>query len=154
LERPVQEAFVSATVKDSRTDIFTVNSGTKVGSFSLDSPIPWLTTIIVLDEKGKPMQKRDPSPFLSPSKDNHSLIYRGSSYQKEIDPENTENPSVFDVVWNCPDPEFGTIVMIVNFRFVGSKEWYQLRYSLKESAVRSALLFLISLAFFNPYFLL
>jgi hypothetical protein len=147
-------------------DIFSTNSGTKVGSFDPGAAIPWLPTIIAFDEKGKPIQKREMSAAFTQSKDTHSIIFRGSgvSHQKKESaiPENKEtaegdadrkeeaeaeeepeeekemdSSDVFDILWNCPDPELGTVVMVVNFCFTDSTTvWHQLRYSLRESAVR------------------
>lgn len=146
VERPVQEAFVSATIKETRTDTFSEKAGTKIGDFSLDAPIPWLPTYTALDEKGRPTQRREPPKALCPSKDNHSLIFRKPLYSigaslvpKEADsdtPTTEANQTVFDAVWNCPEPDLGTIVIVVNFCFIDSKEWHQLRYSLRESPVR------------------
>jgi hypothetical protein len=55
-----------------------VSSGTKIGSFNPEAPVPWLPTVTHLDEKGKPIQKREWSPAFAQSKDNHSIIYHGT----------------------------------------------------------------------------
>ena len=149
-ERQVQEAFISGTVKDSRTDIFSENSGMKVGDFSLDRAIPWLPTITVIDEKGKPVQRREPPKTMYPSKDEHSIIYQKPMYDhkdyQSLQPSQSDDHSsitappedvtVLDIAWNCPKPDLGVVVIVVNFRFVDSNEWHQLRYSLRESAIR------------------
>jgi hypothetical protein len=111
--------------------------------------LPAITTV---DERGKPKQIREPPPYLLPSRDDHSLIYKDNLVSRpgemiaaatdEQEPEvtgekeETDSTTVFEVVWNCPGPQLGVIAMIVNFSFVDSTEWYQLKYSLKESPIR------------------
>jgi hypothetical protein len=43
----------------------------------------------------------------------------------------------FELVWNCPEPLLGTVVLVFNFKLKDYEDhWIQLRYSMKESPIR------------------
>ena len=86
------------------------------------------------------------------SKDNHSVVFRSLETDKNVkeekqSTETTETgeavaaPAVgfaseFEVVWKCPGAGFGGIVILVNYKVRGTGEWFELKYSLKESPIR------------------
>lgn len=58
----------------------------------------------------------------------------GNENEPEEEPDYLRS---LDVVWTCPVEEnMGVVVIVLNVMLKGTSEWLQLRYSLKESAVR------------------
>ena len=49
---------------------------------------------------------------------------------------NEITPRMIDVVWQCPKPDSGAVVVAVNFKLRGDNTWRKLSYSLKESPFR------------------
>lgn len=164
-ERVIGEAFVDAMSKSSRNDIFLSTAGQRLGKFELDAPVPWLPMKKNVDAKGRIKYSRDIPLGMSQSKDGRSAIFRESKakipYKHSRENEhqlgyNTANKSPgdnhheandgedeldylkkLDIVWNCPQEEnMGVVIVVANVKLKDSNEWLQLRYSVKESAVR------------------
>jgi hypothetical protein len=81
-----------------------------------------------------PRRKKIP-PGLRESIDGVSCIYETEVKFNE-EGEEIDEPTNFSVVWFCPPPELGPVIVVVNFRRKHSDLWESLTYSLKESTVR------------------
>lgn len=44
--KPIAEAFISVTIKDSLYDCYAPNSGQRIGHFKADMPMPWDVPIV------------------------------------------------------------------------------------------------------------
>lgn len=144
MEYLLEDAFLDAFVKDSRFETYTADAGKKAGRFAVDAPIPWLPMKAKL-EGGKKVFFRDPPPYSSMSKDGLSVIYspppnyHGLTSGGDDDSATvaTTAREMLEIVWNCPEPLLGTVVIVFNFKLRDdNKGWKQLRYSMKESPIR------------------
>jgi hypothetical protein len=144
----IEEAYLAAYVKDSAYDIYSPESGRKTGSFSLDAPIPWLPMLSKIDSTGRKVYYRQAPEYVSQSKDGISVNYcPEKGHRKIIEPTDaTESAAAtpasskdgFEIVWNCPEPLIGTVVLVFSFLLKGGEgNWLKLRYSMKESVIRT-----------------
>lgn len=138
---PIKEGFLTAVKKDTRWDMYSPMSGTKAGKFALDAPIPWLPMLYKVDTLGKRYSYRDPPIGLTTSTDECSVIYNDTRFSHNRDAKDDDSEvsvkNDFEIVWQCPPPYVGDVVIVFNFRIEESEKWYQVRYSLIESSIRS-----------------
>jgi WD40 repeat protein len=152
-EQPISDAFLDAMAKSTRYDAFSLNAGQRLGRFDLNAPIPWLSMKKSVDAKGRITYSRESIQGVIQSKDEQCVIFHDRLVQRPFhnagiaskqlgEGENNivEEYDPFkklDIVWTCPKNEsMGAIVIVLNCKLKGSGEWLQLRYSVKESAIR------------------
>lgn len=134
----VDEGFLTVHAKNSEREIFTSSSGLRLGSFSPDSPIPWLPILTKVDPHGRRQIVRAPLVDAKLSGDGHSLIYRplpdttkdNASMTNAVSmsmkpttlnsdlsqnavnsPETPPHKSQLEIVWLCPEPNQGPAVI-------------------------------------------
>lgn len=155
-EQDISVAFLDAMSKASRYEIFSASAGQRLGKFDLDAPVPWLPMLKTVDGKGRVKYSRETLKGFVYSKNEQCVTYRESSLKKSHEskhmandpytlkakeegvahPED-EDKKKFDIVWSCPVEEnLGVIVIVLNIKVRNSNEWLQLRYSVKESAIK------------------
>ena len=129
---PIIEAFFDVISKDNRFDSFSPQSVQRMGYFRPDGVIPWRPEeeIPVGKFSKKPPSRHVPKGFTN-SKEEASLIY-------VRDEPTTVMSSNVELMWCCPGPEMGPVVVTVNVRLREAPHWQQLSFSLKESAIRCA----------------
>ena len=127
--------------KDTRFDVFSPSSGERIGSFAPDGLIPWHPEELIPSPPKLNSGKKYPSRVVPLgfvfSKDEHVLQYN-EALCYEVNPDDMDSLTftVLEVMWNCPDPDFGSAVVTANVRIRGEDKWQQLSYSLRESAIR------------------
>jgi hypothetical protein len=153
LDHPVEEAFFTSAAKSTRMDMFSPQSGEKVGLFSLETAIPWLPTVVVMDATGRSKTQRAPVSDLSYTLDQRAVVYRlpesmeavennAHEHHGEQEPIESSMASVsglvtdVETVWQCPPPKQGGVTFVVNYRLKGSTTWNELTCSVKESPLR------------------
>ena len=150
---PIVQAYMSvAPITNLYSDI-TANSGDLVGKFILDVvPFP-----VSGDEGGRQRgrQKRDIPTGLSLSRLGQACSYtttaamilkgledeKDKDKKKEKEEEEEEEEEIFlkgafSVVWICPGPDLGDVVVVANIRRRNESKWTKLSYSLRESSKR------------------
>ncbi len=71
----VEESFFSAYVKESRLDIYSADSAVKAGKFSLDTFIPWLPSLTMIDAMGRSKPYRAIPSNMKYTLDHHAVVY-------------------------------------------------------------------------------
>ena len=131
---PIAEAFVSVNLKEDVFESFTEKSGARVGTFQASAPIPWRPFIT------DPLNIRP--PYRHPPKTVKETCHSKAFQYKEIrnfnrfTGEEILSSTAVEMLWNCPPPNLGPVVVTVNLRLRNEKVWKKLTYSLKESPIR------------------
>lgn len=133
---PVAEAYFAVLAKDARFDMYSPNSGRRLGYFRPEGVIPWRPEeeIPARQFGSKKPTRNVPRGFVN-SKDESALTY-DEAVRLEVEMRSTIVSTNLEVMWCCPEPEQGPAVVTVNLRLRDSAKWQQMTYSLKESAIR------------------
>lgn len=86
---------------------------------------------------------------MSYSKDGKSIIYNNLTNEhiipqiiednQDLQSDQANNAKAiteFELIWNCPEPDLGNIIFVVNFKLNDVEGWNQVRSTLKESPIR------------------
>ena len=127
-------------VKATRFDMFSPQSGERVGNFSLEARIPWRQDEFLIEDevdvkKKNVILKRHVPVGLKAGIEDRTLTYT-ESVRFEHEDKASITTTAFETVWQCPGPDLGNVIIVCNFRVRNSDRWQQLRYSMRESPVR------------------
>ena len=115
--------------------MFSLLSGNLAGRFMLEEPLPWEMHRAIIDPLGTRKPRRIKPLGLFQARNDLSCFYRAVAVYDENSNEMVM-PSGFSVVWKCPGPELGPVVVVANIRRKNERKWTQLTASLKESKTR------------------
>jgi len=128
---------LDVVLKNTRYDMFSPQSGQRVGRFNPEAVIPWRPEEEIPSgyfNKFRTPKRAVPRGIVQ-SKAEESLEYR-ESLRYEFEDMQSIISTAFEVVWCCPEPELGDVVVSVNCKLRSTGRWVKLSYSLKESAIR------------------
>ena len=121
-------------LKNDVYDSFTEKSGTRVGHFQASAPIPWRDFIT------DPLNIKPPYRIAPKSVKEtcHSKAFQYKEIRQfnRFTGEEILSSTAVEMLWYCPAPNLGPVVVTVNVRLRGEKFWRKLTYSLKESPIR------------------
>jgi hypothetical protein len=122
--------------KDSRFDMYSPNSGHRLGFFKPEGVIPWRPEEEIPAKQfgSKKPTRVVPRGYMN-SKEESALTY-DESIRLEVEIKANIVSTNLEVMWCCPEPEQGPAVVTVNVRLRDTTKWQQMSYSLKESAIR------------------
>jgi hypothetical protein len=133
---------VDVVLKSTRFDMFSPQSGQRVGRFNPEGVIPWRPEEEIPSghfHKSHTPKRAVPRGIVVQSKaadqTQTSLEYR-ESLRYEFEDVQSFKSTAFEVMWCCPQPELGDAVVSLNCQLRSTGRWVQLSYSLKESAIR------------------
>ena len=133
---PIAEAFVSVQQKKTQYDSFVDNSGLRLGRFDLNAPLPWEMDEAIIDPLGyKPPRRHSVPEGVEEQANGESFVYR-EKIEHDEEGEALPGQSLIQLLWECPEPEFGSAQIVANVRLRYETTWFQLTYTLEESATR------------------
>jgi hypothetical protein len=131
---PIAEAFVSVNLKGEAYDSYSEKSGARVGTFHASSPIPWRP--FITDPLNIRPPYRHPPKTVKETCQSKAFQYKEIKNFNRFTGEEILSSTAVEMLWNCPPPNLGPVVVTVNLRLRNEKFWRKLSYSLKESPIR------------------
>ena len=153
---------MDVVLKNTQYDMFSPQSGQRVGRFHPEGVIPWRPEEEISSggyyhsnnssssNKSRTSNKRKVPPGIVLSKAHESSLEYRESLRYELEAMHqqqhqqqqqsmmtmTMKSTAFEVMWCCPEPELGDAVVSLNCQLRSTGRWVKLSYSLKESAIR------------------
>ena len=131
---PIAEAFVSVQFKEQQFDSYGTQSGDRAGTFKASDPIPWRE--FYTDPLNiKPPCRMAPKTITETCQRKAFVYNEHRKYDQQTGEEIFDSVAV-EMLWQCPPPNMGAVVVTVNFRLRTENFRRKLTYSLRESPIR------------------
>ena len=131
---PIAEAFVSVNLKEQQYDLYGTQSGDRVGTFKAADPIPWREYFT--DPLNLKPPYRMPPKTVTETCERKAFVYKEHRKFDKVTGEEIFDSVAVEMLWTCPPPNMGPVVVNVNFRLRSENFRRKLTYSLKESPIR------------------